>query len=62
MTTRRNHGAQKARRRHVALRNNLERLKIGYHNIFGGNTRKLTDEAREAIQAEIDVLKKRGAS
>jgi len=62
MTTRRNHGGHVHRRRHVALHNLQERLRIGFHNISGDHPRKLTDKAREAIQAEIDVLKQRGAS
>ncbi len=66
MTTRSNHGAQLQRRRDVALRNLETRLRTGNHNIYGvaeGDLqRKLSDKAREKIQAEIDVLKQRGAS
>ena len=61
MTTRSNHGAQLHRRRSVALRNNLERLKLGT-TICNDLKRKLTDKDIARMEAENDVLKQRGAS
>lgn len=61
MTTRSNHGAQLQRRRNQALYNLATRLRINDTHKHGGG-RKLNDKDRARMEAEIDVLKHRGAT
>jgi len=64
MTTRRNHGGHVHRRRHMALHNLQERLKLGIKRVTVEHTvqQALKPKDIERMEAEIDVLKQRGVS
>lgn len=60
MTTRRNHGARAQRRRDVAMYNLATRLRLSSYCVDGSGGKPKPKDI-ERMEAEIEVLKQRGA-